>query len=443
MYFGASAQYGQIQNGGFENWTTTTLYDYLNDWKDSNRDNNFFGTPTVFKSSDAQLGAYSAEVTSQLVGTDTVFGYVFQGTIGDSGPESGVPYSSTFNKVQFQYKSDLPVGDSLFVIIVRYEAGAMVEMIVEPVVSGVQSTWTQGSLSISSTTQDSLFLAFIAGDPFNNLYLTPGAWARIDNVQLLNGTTAQPNLPDFSFENWTPQVVESADNWYSYNEVLAAFDLENANKTTDANSGTYAIEMTTVELTQYGDTIPSFLSFSPIIDGFEAVPYVASPTTFSGSYKYSPTGSDEASIQIYFMQNGAYIGNLTETLTAQSNYTAFSSPITIVGIPDSILFVVSSGDSLGSILKLDDLSFSGGNVGLAEFAQMSSSIYPNPASSIVMIKSEGAYAFELVNITGEVVISNANLCGVQEINIEDVIPGTYFVRLTNGTTTAIHKLIVQ
>lgn len=442
MCFGAIGQYGQIQNGGFENWTTSTIYDYLNVWKDSNRDNQS-GTPTVFKSNDAQLGTYAAEVTSQLVGTDTIFGYVFQGTIGDTGPESGVPYTSTFNKVQFQYKCDLPVGDSLFVIVVRFEGGLAVETIVEPVANGVQSAWTQGSLSISSTTQDSLFIAFVAADPFNNVYLTPGAWARIDNVQLLNGTTAQPNLPDFSFENWSPQMVESADNWYSLNEILASFDLENANKTTDANSGTYAIEMTTVGFAQQNDTIPSFISFAPFLDGFGAVPYVASPTTFSGSYKYAPTGSDEATIEIYFTQDGLYIGNHTETLTAQANYTSFSSPLTIVGIPDSIFFVVSSGDSLGSVLKLDDLSFSGGNVGLAEFALMNVSIYPNPTSSIVMIKTDGTYAFELVNLTGEVVLSSVNLNGAQEINVDGVIPGTYFVRLTNGTTTATHKLIVQ
>ena len=117
----------------------------------------------------------------------------------------------------------------------------------------------QGSVSVNAMSQDSLFIGFVVGNPFGGPTPTPGAWGRIDNVEMYNLGTATVNVPDPSFENWSNVDVEQADNWYSLNPMLAGEGLENANKTTDANSGTYAVEMTTV-LNSNLDSIPSIIS---------------------------------------------------------------------------------------------------------------------------------------------------------------------------------------
>lgn len=446
----AFSQNGQISNGGFENWTTTTLYDYTTIWKSSNEDQ-FSGVPTAFKSMDAQLGTYSAEIRSVAFGTDpdTLFGYVFHGQVGQTGPDGGIPYTATFNTVKFQYKCDLPVAnDSVYIYVIRFVSGTPVEFSMVPAVGGTQSTWTQGSITISALPQEELFLGFVMGNPMNGVNCAPGAWARFDNVEMYNGSVAVTNVPDPSFESWSTKTSENPDNWFTMNDALAGLNLENVIKTTDANSGTYAAEISTMQFPDNGDTIGGALSLGPInlsasMNPFLFSPYNANPTTFSGAYKYVSVNGDQANIQIQFYDNGVNIGSHSEYFTASASYTSFSSPLTIIGTPDSILFVAFSGGNPGSTLTLDDLSFSGGNVGLEEFQKLPASIYPNPANEIVMVKAEGIYSFELINLAGAVVRSANEQVGAIEVDICKLDAGTYFIRINNSDSTKIHKLIIE
>lgn len=447
---GAFSQNGQIQNGGFENWSTTTLYDYPTTWSSSNEDQ-YSGTPTTYKSTDAQIGTYSAEIRSVAVGPnpDTLFGYVFHGTIGQTGPDGGIPYTATFNTVKFQYKCDLPVAnDSIYLYVIRFVGGTMIEFIGVPIVGGTQNTWTQGSVSITNTPQDELFIGFVMGDPMTGNFCAPGAWARFDNVEIFNGALPATNLPDPSFEAWATMTVENPDNWFTTNEIFAGSGLETVNKTTDANSGAYAVEISVKENLVTDDTIRGLISMGALdfenwMNPFSAVPYNANPTTFNGVYKYAPVNGDDANIQITFYEAGMVIGSMFQMLTTNSTYTSMNSPLTITGTPDSMEFLIFSGNNPGSILKIDDLSFSGGNVGLEEFKKFSVSIFPNPATDMVMIKAEGTYTYELLNLSGAIVRSANGQVGAQEINISDLQAGTYLINITNSTSTEMHKLIIK
>jgi hypothetical protein len=73
---------------------------------------------------------------------------------------AGIPYSDTFNEVRFQYKSDIPAGDTLVLFIIRFENGSSSAEIKEAVV-GTNSNWTAGSVTVSNATQDSLFIQSI------------------------------------------------------------------------------------------------------------------------------------------------------------------------------------------------------------------------------------------------------------------------------------------
>lgn len=445
-----TAQNGQIPNGGFENWSNTTLYDYTTMWKCSNQDQ-FSGVATAYKSTDAQLGTYSAEIRSVALGPnpDTLFGYVLHGSVGSSGPDGGIPYTSVFNTVKFQYKCDLPVAnDSVFLYVIRFISGAPVEFVMQPVIGGTHSTWTQGSALITSNPQEELFIGFVMGDPMNNVYCAPGSWARIDNVQMFNGAMPVTNLPDPSFESWAEETVENPDNWSTLNNVLSGMALANSNKTTDAYTGTYAIELTTVFESNSSNTFPGIISWGPLdlnnmSNPFLPAPYNANPTIFSGAYKYSSVSVEDANIQINFLQGGTVIGTHTQPFYGASQYVTFSSPISISGTPDSIVFVAFSGSEVGSTLKLDDLSFSGGNVGIDEFEKFSISVYPNPATDIVMIKSEGIYSFEIIDLTGKVVRSEANLMGTQTIDVRTISKGAYLVKLNNASGIKIHQLVIE
>lgn len=443
------AQNGQIPNGGFENWENITLFDYTTVWGCSNQDQ-FSPVPATFKSTDAQLGTYSAEIRSVAVGSnpDTTFGYVYHGTIGASGPDGGIPYTSSFNTIKFQYKCDMPVAnDSVYLYVIRFIGGTMVDFAFVPAVGGTHSTWSQGSVTISSTPQDELFIGFVMGDPINGNLNAPGAWARIDNVQMYNGALPTTNVPDPSFESWSIATTENPVDWNTMNEMLAGMSLETVNKTTDVFAGTYAVEISTLLEPTNNDTIRGIMSWGPIdlmsMNPFMPAPYNATPAIFGGNYKYAPANGDQANIQIVFYQGGIPIGSHSELFTNQSTYTAFSSPLTIAGIPDSIVFMAFSGNNPGSVLKLDNLMFSGGNVGIEEFKNLAVSIYPNPANDIVMLKAEGIYSFEIVDLTGKIVRSAMNTIGAQTIDVSDLSKGAYLVRLNTENNTEIHQLIIE
>lgn len=443
------AQNGQIQNGGFEIWSQQTIYDHTTEWICSNSDQ-FYGIPTTLQSSDAYTGNYSAELhTVQIGGPGNVaFGYVYHGIYTPAGNFGGIPYTDVFNEVRFQYKSNLNLGDTLYAVIIRFAVGTILDISVVPAAVGIQNNWTQASVVVPSGVQNQIYIGFMLADPINGYISNPGAWARIDDVQLFNVGTQAAEIPDPSFEMWASETMEAADDWFSLNNYLVSAGLENVVKTADANSGSYAMQLTTIQEAQSLDTIPGIASVGPIdfsipSNPFVPIPYNFIPSTFSGSYKYSPVNGDQGSLQIIFFQMGNPIGSHVETLNASGNYSNFSSPLTIAGTPDSLILIAVSGDNPGSVLKLDDLRFSGGGVGVTEFENFDVSIYPNPAKNIVMIKADGVYSYEIIDLTGKIIESESNIFGAQTINIRDISNGTYLVKLYNTNGTATHPLIVE
>jgi hypothetical protein len=442
---GSFAQFGQLSNGGFENWTNQTIYDYPTDWNNSNLEE-FQGIPTIIQSTDSQDGTYSCELRAEITAAqDTLFGYVMHGYVGSMGPQGGISYNVNFDEMQYYYQCDLAVGDTLFVIATRFIAGVPVSTEVVEAAVGTVSSWTAGSVSFTNGAQDDLFIGFVLGNPFGGQKPNPGSWARVDNVSMHNAGIAVTNVPDPSFENWSSVSTEDPDNWYTINPLLSSLSLENAIKTTDANTGTYAIEMSTIEFS--GDTIQSFLSNAPInlfsSNPFVASPYDAFPEELTGAYKFAPSGTDSAFLQVVFTQNGNIIGYDVQTFTASASYQNFTLPLTILGTPDSMSIIAFSGENPGSVLHLDDLALVGGTVGLQEFSSMNVDIYPNPATTSVMIKADGNYAYSITNLSGKVVMTQKNLHGAMELDISELSSGAYFVTISNEYTNESHKLIIE
>jgi hypothetical protein len=118
--------------------------------------------------------------------------------------------------------------------------------------------------------------------------------------------------------------------------------------------------------------------------------------------------------------------------------------LTISGQPDSLLLIAFSGNNPGSVLKLDDLVFSGGNVSLSEFETMNVSMFPNPAKSSVMIKAEGMYSIKIVDLMGHLVKFKNHANEAIELDISDLNSGTYFVKInSHESSTETLKLIVE
>mgnify|MGYP006098809127 CR=1 FL=1 len=442
------AQPGQISNGGFESWQNDTLYQDPTDWRSSNTDR-FFGIPTVTRSNDAADGSYSALITPNKINQDTLAGNVYLGEIGPAGPQKGVPYTDNFEAITIYYKSDLQINDSLYVIMVRFYEGNIVDYQIKPFAFGLNNTWTPTVIFVGNTLQDSLFIGFSVGTPTSAYSPQPESWATIDNIQFISGGNFTSNLPNNSFENWTDKTTENPNDWYSLNYLLAGHGLENAVKTTDANTGNFALQMSTV--TSPIGTVPGFIG-NGTIDfyntnvAFLPQPYTAIPTDLTGAFKYTPSGIDTATIQLVFYENNVAIGYHKENLISQPTYTNFSSSFSIFGNPDSLVFLIYSGDNIGSTLFLDDLSFSGGGVGLSELTDdLNVLLYPNPASNVLNIKlpEKETYSIRINNLLGKTVIQLNNYSGLNSISTDLLEKGSYLVSIFNDTRQITKVLVIQ
>ena len=71
------------------------------------------------------------------------------------------------------------------------------------------------------------------------------------------------------------------------------------------------------------------------------------------------------------------------------------------------------------------------------------SLYPNPASNILYIEGGNTeFTYEMFNGMGQMVVTG-KAQGSEQISIESLTKGIYFIRLTNGTQVHMEKVVVR
>ncbi len=88
------------------------------------------------------------------------------------------------------------------------------------------------------------------------------------------------------------------------------------------------------------------------------------------------------------------------------------------------------------------------NTGLAELLSESNiTIFPNPVVDQMSIKldryNNELIEMEVVDLTGKVVSKTTVVSQLTKINTENLKAGVYFVRLLNGETSSVHKIIIN
>ncbi len=410
------SQAGQILNGGFENWTTTTVFETPNQWKNSNS-NEFKGIPLCIKSTDATDLVYSVRLENEVInGTDSLFGYVYQGDIIGS-TFKGIPYSSTFDGISGFYKGDMQGSDSAYILVVKSFMGTSYPPILKGI-GGTAAAWTPFSIPVTAGPCDSVFVALTSSSPFDKLNFNPGSFIQFDNIYFTNSAGAPPAaIPNNSFENWTAITETEADYFSSFNFFTAPVGPSGLSQTTDKYTGTYAAQLETYFYPMWGDTIPGFLTTGALDisnpGNFMPTPYVAEPATFSGFYKYAGVGADFGQVSIQFYQAGSVVAGFNQILPGAATYTPMGGSIgSFSGTPDSMIIYFFAGNTPGSILKVDDISFSGGTVGMQEMMKsLGINVYPNPVTNYLNLEWNGSLnetiRFVVFDISGNEVYSSA------------------------------------
>ncbi len=451
----------QLNNNGFENWTNVKYAEYPSLWFNAyqNNGNPNPSTPMVEKSSDAAHLSSSVKLTTINDNSNPMFGFVLHGTVGDMGPTGGVPFTLAADSLIFDAKFNILPGDSANVLVDLKNGGtSFYQMIFR--FGGVQSTWKRFSMPINPTNgiPDSLILGFTSSEIMNGGQQV-GSWIMIDNVRFKDGTSESAPIPNPSFENWTPIEAYEADSWSSFNSIYTSTGFNPVQRSTDAQSGTYAMELKTDSTLIDGsnEIAYGYAVYGTILSAsIKGRPFSASPTMLSGNYKYTMGApGDSAVIDVYFYKNGsiAGLGNYSFK-SPKTTYTSFSIPLTVFLNPDSVLVIVDAGETAGSSFKIDQLVFSGGNVGVDEIGlnEPSISVFPNPASDIahlnISLTKSSEVSYELMNALGQKVLFKSLGYmneGSHEINlkISSLPSGVYLLKTQVGNKSFVNRLIIK
>lgn len=279
------------------------------------------------------------------------------------------------------------------------------------------------------------------------------------NAQGLNG----------QFENWDSTETDlfkdfMPTGWINYtNQYCAMENKELAiTRTTDANSGNYAIKLKNI-----ATSIPQpamLMTGTVTADGSSVnkVPVDKRYTKLEGFYKYSTQITDTFSIVVFMLQGEDIVGGGELKKSANTTaYTKFSIPIMYFGsasiIPDSVAIIISAGSMQdvkeGSTLLIDDVNFAPLNTGINEVSELQAQVtlFPNPSSDVINISAQqvahGDVKIELVNLIGQVLKSTTVTPVGQAIEtsftLVDMPKGILFVKVSDNSGSKGFRVIHQ
>lgn len=230
--------------------------------------------------------------------------------------------------------------------------------------------------------------------------------------------------PTFDFETWNGT---EPSGWISENELMPVGDPQSCFKeTTPANvhSGASSMKLLSVTMTTNpGNSLPNPIglaapgtnvSFTPKF----GMPYTGRPAVVSFWYQYSPVANDTAEFLVtiwnstthdtlasgywktgmnvtnYTNQNVSLVYNPTKPLTESPDSMALTFSSTALFNPNYTL-CMNCGQP-GSILWVDDVTFSGWN-GINEHPSSNDIItFPNPANEYINIIADVSDAYSVI-----------------------------------------------
>lgn len=437
-----------ITNGGFETWSTTVLFEQASDWRTSNSE-----APGLNNTSRVAgaSGTYGVRMETVVQGPDTVFGFALLGNIDNDLPVAGVPFTTAIDAIEGYYRYDLQPGDSAVVLVGIWSFGVLAVLDVHTI-GGSQSTWTTFDLPVNQgvpIAPDSVVVAFASSNPFAPSGIADGSWIEVDAVRLTSFITPTPDvLPNHEFELWDEVTSEDPDGWSSFNPLLAPFQLSSVTPSAQAHSGALSARVTTLGVGN--DTIPGILTNGALtpfgVNG--GVPYSDMPGTMNAWVQYQPAGPDTARIAAYFLSGGAPVGSaFAEVAGPTSGWTLLSAPATVLTMPDTLLLIVFSGTLPGSVLWVDDVELSGGNVGLARVDKRAVRVHPVPADEVLFIEASpdaGLKGWVLRDAQGRAIDQGSFTSSTRAtIDVRDLAPGPGLLELEHLDGTRSTERIVK
>ena len=282
----------------------------------------------------------------------------------------------------------------------------------------------------------------------------------------LLSTRLSAQIPNPDFETWAVDTMATSSSSFTYNRPTGWFPLFSAfywggatgngplscYKSTDKNSGSYALELR-VESDSVG------------ADMLAAFPQGYRPLQLNGYYKYTGAPSDSFVIYVGIYKGnsvGAIFGDTTviEIGTgvkyfsggSATSYAPFSIPIyynAVPDVPDSALIMIvplngAGGLNPGQKFYVDGLAFFGVSAIDEELMKNQISIFPNPAHNRLNIGFQTSFRqaqVEIMDISGRSLYNEKLNMSSNSVDLSSFDPGIYLLRLTKDGKTFTKKIM--
>ena len=437
----------QIENKSFENWEELQVNDSLDNWI------------TIDAGYETNVNSIADGYSGAAIRLETIIipddGGISTGGIilaKDVGEEelTPFPYASHATDFHAHLRFDIEPTDGGIVLIYLHKDGIIISNNYFPII-GSQLSWDLFSwdLEYTALVPDSITIAVFSGGYFGEGTELEGSWVEIDSIYFTDsdGGTPAP-IPNFDFEDWTNEVIDTPEDWFSFDPILATyFGFSNITQSTDAMEGTYSIKMETFDINEEIEVAPILTNgeFNFDLDDFGGgSAFTSSPMLYKGHYKYSSTATDTAKVFLRFWNaEGDLIENEQLLFSTAGEWDEFSIDVNLDFTPDSVLTVIIGGQQADAVLYLDDLRFVYTDAGVTDNTNLKLKAYPNPANSSVKIQLNTPATISITNIIGEKMFTLNYVDELVEVNTENWPNGVYLIQITNGNLFETKKIIVK
>jgi hypothetical protein len=386
------AQSVPVLNGGFENWSSKPMFEVpdvcppTNYFDNSNyrafADANVLNMTKITRGGGKAMRLETITYSKGLVEIDTTPGYAIWGTPPQGQGallfKGGFPFTDkNLTGISVDLRYSINVASTGLIFVQFKKNGVPIDggnaplsqsgIFAFPVV-GNQATFTTQTFSIPglSIVPDTCVVAFISGNPSGLQY--PGDYIEVDNIAF---TGTSQVVPGGNLDSWVMlPPVEAVDNW-NFED-----DQNNANvfRTTDKNSGNYAIQLRTIDWGGGGNNMQTQRAIlGKTIYGQNTntnIPGMAvtgRPQSFGFYYKYSTLATDSASVYVKLTKwNGTSrddVGSVYIYMLPSGSYVYKNAVVNYQNgtVPDSAYIEFGASKNWpgkdGSLLKVDDVIF--------------------------------------------------------------------------------------
>ena len=264
-------------------------------------------------------------------------------------------------------------------------------------------------------------------------------------VLLSAGLFGQATIPNQDFEGWISSTHPK--NWKTTTQMLPP-GYVTCQRTTNSHSGTYAIELTTIDME--GWAVPGVITLGELGIGYTSggIAFADKPETLKGFLRH-PSQGDMVMVIVQFYSAGNEIGTgFWSTTDSIPDYQEFNVPITFMSTvtPDTMnITILTDQNQAGSKLFVDGLHFEYATTEVGEMeGGQGLRVYPNPCGDQIWFSTDPGSPFEafFYDLQGREVSATGALTG-ESVDTSHLPGGSYVMLVRSPLGIFREKILKQ